>query len=72
MIAAFCILGIITSLIQFGLDVWGTTARGCRVIRKNATGAIISGKVRILYHVCWGSHKHADIKMNLFMKEIDI
>ena len=42
-VAAACILAIIISLIQFGLDVWGTTTRGFRVIRKNATGDIIAG-----------------------------
>jgi len=42
LVAAACILAIIISLIQFGLDVWGTTARGFRVIRKNATGDIIA------------------------------
>ena len=44
LIAASCILAIVISLIQFGLDVWGTTARGLRVIRKTATGDIIAGK----------------------------
>lgn len=48
LIAAFSILGIIISLIQFGLDVWGTTAKGCRAIRKNATGDIIAGKSKCL------------------------
>ena len=49
LIAASCILAIIISLTQFGLDVWGTTARGFRVIRKNATGNIIAGMLLKYY-----------------------
>ncbi|XP_065071814.1 uncharacterized protein LOC135696370 [Rhopilema esculentum] len=42
LIASCCVLGMVFSLLQFTLDTWGTTARGWRVIRKNATGDILA------------------------------
>ena len=45
LIASCCVLGMVFSLLQFILDTWGTTARGWRVIRKNATGDILAGSV---------------------------
>ena len=56
LIAACCSLGIVFSIAQFALDTWGTTAKGCRSLRKNATGDILAGMcnpfVKEYYDVC--------------------
>ncbi|XP_057306771.1 transmembrane protein 127-like isoform X2 [Hydractinia symbiolongicarpus] len=65
--AALALLGVISSMFQFTLDVCGTSKRGLKLIRKNSFGHILSD---IAFYLVIGSGVAAVIATTLSLLQI--
>ena len=56
--ATLCLLGIISSMFQFSLDVCGANKRGLKWLRRNSIGNIFAGNTEFLPILLIFYHNH--------------